>query len=110
MIKGLESLAAVAVILLFAWAVETLRDTRPALFRALWRAALAVVVIAAVALWAASAQVTGCRKIVREFHQAWGNLYDYVWSFPKAEQPHVLACLGCHAGTDPARPSKCFKR
>lgn len=49
-----------------------------------------------------------CRMIVRRFHGSWGNLYDYVWSFPKEQQKQVLACLGCPANTVASWPERCF--
>jgi hypothetical protein len=34
-----------------------------------------------------------CAKVKRNFHGAWGNLDDYVQSFPRVQQRRVLKCL-----------------
>lgn len=45
---------------------------------------------------AASALETRCSKVVRGFHDAWGNEEDYVQSFPLSQQRAVRGCLDRH--------------
>lgn len=42
-----------------------------------------------------------CRAIVRDFHEAWGNQMDWIWSFPVDRQRHVRACLIKRYGREP---------
>jgi hypothetical protein len=55
-----------------------------------------LLILAAMLIVAGAASARGridCAKVVRDFHDAWGNEDDYVWSFPHAKQNRARACL-----------------
>jgi hypothetical protein len=56
--------------------------------------AVAIVLFAAVS--AVQSKPLMCSKVVRDFHDAWGNEEDYIWSFPVHQAARVRTCLDRH--------------